>query len=82
LTDDKERRLSDVGFDFNGMTEEHLKRLKDKCEDKWRNNYSKLAAFNEEHGHCAVPRRLDKQLAEWVKRQVRHGLQIMQSIFI
>jgi hypothetical protein len=83
LTDDKEKRLLDTGFVFITRTTELLRQSALKqSEDKWDNYCKKLAAFKEEYGHCAVPRRWkqDKQLASWVMRQVRHGLQCMQCV--
>jgi hypothetical protein len=75
LTDDKERRLLDIGFVFQTRTAELLRMSALKqSEDKFFHYCEKLMAFKEEYGHCAVPRRWkkDTQLASWVMRQVSH----------
>lgn len=37
--------------------------------DQWQENYTKLKAFHDTHGHCRVRFCDDKQLHVWVKRQ-------------
>jgi hypothetical protein len=75
LTDDKEKRLLDIGFVFNTRTKEILRQCSLKhYEDRWDCFIERLIAFKKEYGHCAVPRRwkFDTQLASWVMRQVSH----------
>jgi hypothetical protein len=75
LTDEKENRLVDIGFVFNTRTKELLRQQALKhYEHRCDGFCERLAAFKEEYGHCAVPRRWkrDKQLASWVMRQVSH----------
>jgi hypothetical protein len=47
---------------------------------KWEENFHKLAAFKEKHGHCLVPNRYpeDPQLGSWVSTQ-RRQYKIMRS---
>jgi hypothetical protein len=76
LSDDKERRLVEVGFTFNARTtkclqEQQWKRMEAKEGPQFESFMKKLVKFKEKYGHCAVPRRWkDKEMSTWVERLV------------
>jgi hypothetical protein len=60
MTDEKLQHLSDMDFKWSVLKER---------EDKvWNQRYEELKMFNDEHGHCRVPKRLGK-LGIWVQEQ-------------
>ena len=74
LSDDKIKRLSDIGFVFictcgNGKKN----RFTVDQETKWNKMFVNLCKYKEEHGHCNVPFTYEKdpELAYWVSVQ-RH----------
>ncbi|WP_082192338.1 DEAD/DEAH box helicase [Chlamydia suis] len=59
LPEDKIERLEEIGFVW------------DVAEEAWEKNFLELQRFQEEHGHCKVPRGYPEnpQLASWVNNQ-------------
>ncbi|KDU80239.1 restriction endonuclease family protein [Chlamydia muridarum] len=59
LSEDKIERMNEIGF------------IWDVPEGAWEENFLELRHFQEEHGHCRVPREYPKnpQLATWVRNQ-------------
>lgn len=68
LTDDRIRRLENLGFVWS-------------LRDDWHKHFVELKAFKEEHGHCNVPARYTKnrRLGIWVsaQRQQYKNLQVL-----
>jgi superfamily II DNA or RNA helicase len=60
LSSDRKRRLDDLGFVWDALTEQ------------WEEGFGALSAFKEQHGHCLVPARhkfKDFNLGGWVNKQ-------------
>ncbi|MBF8981938.1 Helicase associated domain protein [Lutibacter sp. B2] len=66
LTNEQIRKLNDLGFVWDNKKE------------RWDRMFTELVEFKEEHGHCDVPTRYDKNkpLANWIhiQRQSRNKL--------
>ena len=56
LSDDKVKRLDDLGFTWN------------KCEQDWEDNFQLLLAYKEKHGHCNLPVSYES-LGNWLCKQ-------------
>lgn len=72
LTEEKERRLRDIGFVFICIDCYHKKkRFTKEQETKWNEMFGKLCRYKEEHGHCEVPFTYEQcpELSHWVSRQ-------------
>ena len=59
MTQERIGLLNKIGFEW------------DPNEAKWQEQYAKLKAFRDEHGHCNVPKgyKADKKLGNWVINQ-------------
>lgn len=76
LTDEREKRLVEVGFVFNTKESNTLRDIIMRSYSaNWNGYLERLVKFKKKHGHCRVPRRHpeDQSLASWVMRQVRTG---------
>ena len=60
MTDEKLQHLSDMGFEWSVK--------KERDDAIWNQRFEELREFNEEHGHCRVPRS-SKKLGRWVDHQ-------------
>jgi len=60
LTQDQIKLLEEIGFQWNTrISSKH----------SWEDKFQKLKEFQESHGHCKVPLKLDRQLNSWVDAQ-------------
>ena len=72
LSEDRKRRLLDIGFTFIcAKCYNKKKRFTPDQDEKWHKMFVKLCQYKEEHGHCDVPftYQHDPELANWVSVQ-------------
>ena len=69
LTKERQEKLQSIGFEL--QTKQQLHRDTTKNDEKWHQQYQKLVAFKEKHGHANCPQRYseDKSLGIWVDTQ-------------
>ena len=75
LTEDRRRRLDEVGFVWsareNEKANEPVKATRNSYDDQWDAMFERLRAYKERHGDCLVPKRCasDPKLGTWVDTQ-------------
>ncbi|KAL7572037.1 hypothetical protein ACA910_001690 [Epithemia clementina (nom. ined.)] len=76
LTDERRKRLEEVGFVWSARESEakpdpQQRITRNSYDDLWDAMFERLAAFKEKHGHCLVPKRYqeDPKLGTWVDTQ-------------
>lgn len=73
LNQDQIERLESIGFQWRLQTHSkpRLKRVTEVADTKFKDMMDKLQTFRDEHGHCSVPVKYDRDpsLGFWVKKQ-------------
>ena len=80
LSDERERKLDDIGFDWKADT--NRKKLR---HEQWLKNFEKLTEYKKEHDTCRVPVKRqqtpeEKSFSHWVRDQRRYYKAYMQDL--